>query len=264
MSQARFTEEAWKIRNARDERVRSQAQRVRTLLAERERLTTELRTIVLEGSASDLVKLLNDKVVSSVDALLILSERAYTKGLDLLLITEDNFDDALRSAEECDRKRVESGLNNWTFETPEGQETLPCLFGVPLSVKESIQMKGFASTAGSVAKYRTKEPADGLFIDVLRKSGLIPFVRSNVAQILMTYESTNLLYGTALNPWNKDRTPGGSSGGEGALIGSKCSLVGVGSDVGGSIRIPSEFNGVFGLKPSSHRLSFKGHMYKPP
>lgn len=111
---------------------------------------------MLEGSASSLVNLLNKRVVSSVDALLLLAERAYTIGLDLCLITEDNFDDALQMAEECDRKRHESGLENWTFNTPEGTETLPCLFGVPLSVKESILMKGFASTAGSVAKYKNK------------------------------------------------------------------------------------------------------------
>lgn len=263
MSAAQLKAEAWRVRNARDEKVRHQAQRVRNLLAERPHLNGDLKNQVLQGSAASLVELLNNRTVTSVDALLLLAERAYTIGLDLCLIAEDNFEEALRTAEECDQKRTESGLKNWTFETVEGEESLPCLFGVPLSVKESILMKGFASTAGSVVKYRVKEAEDGILIDALRKGGLIPFVRSNVAQVVMTYESTNEMFGRACNPWNKTRTTGGSSGGEGGLIGSRCSLVGVGSDVGGSIRIPSEFNGVYGLKPSSHRLQF-GHMYNQP
>jgi Asp-tRNA(Asn)/Glu-tRNA(Gln) amidotransferase A subunit family amidase len=78
--------------------------------------------------------------------------------------------------------------------------------------------------------------------------------------MVMIYESHNYMFGRACNPWDKHRTTGGSSGGEGGLIACRGSVVGVGCDIGGSIRIPSEFCGVYGLKPSSHRLSFKGHM----
>jgi fatty acid amide hydrolase len=88
---------------------------------------------------------------------------------------------------------------------------------------------------------------------------MIPFIKSNVAQIAMTYESVNGLWGRVLNPWDKSRTAGGSSGGEGALIASRCTPIGTGADIGGSLRIPAEFCGIYSLKPSSHRLSFSGH-----
>jgi fatty acid amide hydrolase len=68
----------------------------------------------------------------------------------------------------------------------------------------------------------------------------------------------NPLWGRALNPWDKKRTPGGSSGGEAALISARCSPIGIGSDIGGSLRIPAEFCGIYSLKPSSLRLSQKG------
>jgi fatty acid amide hydrolase len=84
---------------------------------------------------------------------------------------------------------------------------------------------------------------------------MIPFVQSNIPQFEMTAETNNHLWGRSLNPWNKSRAVGGSSGGEGGLLSSRCSLLGLGSDIGGSIRIPSDHCGVFGLKPSSRRIS---------
>jgi fatty acid amide hydrolase len=68
---------------------------------------------------------------------------------------------------------------------------------------------------------------------------MIPFVKSNIPQLAMIYDSNNFLWGRALNPWNKNKTVGGSSGGEGGLIAARCSCIGLGSDIGGSIRIPS-------------------------
>eukprot|EP01016_Furgasonia_blochmanni_P039553 TRINITY_DN4933_c0_g1_i2.p1 TRINITY_DN4933_c0_g1~~TRINITY_DN4933_c0_g1_i2.p1 ORF type:complete len:189 (+),score=19.26 TRINITY_DN4933_c0_g1_i2:600-1166(+) len=76
---------------------------------------------------------------------------------------------------------------------------------------------------------------------------------------LMAIESNNHIWGRALNPWNKERTSGGSSGGEGGLIASRCSPIGVGSDVGGSLRIPALYCGVYALKPSTKRMSVLGH-----
>lgn len=80
-----------------------------------------------------------------------------------------------------------------------------------------------------------------------------------MSQLGMIYESTNEIFGRAKNPWDKTRTVGGSSGGEGGLISVRGSPMGVGADTGGSIRIPSEFCGLCGLKPSSFRLPLKGH-----
>jgi fatty acid amide hydrolase len=113
------------------------------------------------------------------------------------------------------------------------------MYGIPISLKDTIYLKGMSSTAGTTIRHRIIESEDGLYASVLRKGGLIPFVKSNLAQLVMTYESTNHLFGRARNPGNQKRTTGGSSGGEGGLIASRCSVVGIGSDVGGSIRIPS-------------------------
>ena len=90
---------------------------------------------------------------------------------------------------------------------------------------------------------------------------MIPFVKTNVPQLGMTFESVNKIWGRAENPWDKNRTPGGSSGGEGGIVASRCSLIGLGSDLGGSIRIPSEYCGLFGLKPTSTRISNTYHAH---
>ncbi len=98
----------------------------------------------------------------------------------------------------------------------------------------------------------------------MRKAGAIFFVRSNLPQSLMIYESFNNIYGRAENPWDRTRTPGGSSGGEGGLIASRCSPLGIGTDVGGSVRVPSELCGIFGLKPSPNRVSSLGQVELTP
>jgi len=80
----------------------------------------------------------------------------------------------------------------------------------------------------------------------------------------MTYESTNFIYGRTKNAWDSKRSAGGSSGGEGALIASYCSPMGIGSDIAGSIRIPAIFNGIVALKPTAGRISFSGHTAYSP
>lgn len=93
---------------------------------------------------------------------------------------------------------------------------------------------------------------------------MIPFVRSNVPQLCMNYECNNLLWGKTENPWDRKRTPGGSSGGEGALVSSRCSPMGLGGDIGGSLRIPAEFCGVYTLKSTSQRITSGGHTFFSP
>lgn len=133
---------------------------------------------------------------------------------------------------------------------------------MPISIKDTFDMKGLPSSIGTVARYDWVQAEDGAVIQAIKKAGMIPFVKSNVPQLAMTFESENHVWGRALNPWNKDRSVGGSSGGEGALIAGRCSPLGLGSDLGGSIRIPAEFCGVFAFKPSSYRYSPKGHTYR--
>ena len=100
---------------------------------------------------------------------------------------------------------------------------------------------------------------DGVISRALKMNGAIPFVKSNIPQLLMIPESCNNVFGAWKNFHDYGRTPGGSSGGEGALISSECSPAGIGNDIGGSIRIPAAFSGIYGFKPSSSRTTYNGN-----
>uniref|UniRef100_A0A8C2TCN3 Fatty-acid amide hydrolase 1 n=1 Tax=Coturnix japonica TaxID=93934 RepID=A0A8C2TCN3_COTJA len=132
------------------------------------------------------------------------------------------------------------------------------LYGIPVSIKDHIGHKGHLSTCGLVKFLGTPEQEDSVLVKVLKRQGAIPFAKTNVPQSLFNYDCSNLIFGQTLNPLNHQKTPGGSSGGEGALIAGGGSLLGIGSDVGGSIRLPSSFCGLCGLKPTAQRLSLSG------
>ncbi|CCL99086.1 uncharacterized protein FIBRA_01100 [Fibroporia radiculosa] len=132
------------------------------------------------------------------------------------------------------------------------------LHGLPMSLKDQINLKGLETTIGYaswVGKYADK---DAVLAEILYECGAVPFVKTNIPQTLMWPETYNLIFGRTLNPANRLLTCGGSSGGEGALIHLKGSPLGVGSDIGGSIRIPAIFNGLYGLRPSYGRVPYEG------
>nr|XP_014342447.1 PREDICTED: fatty-acid amide hydrolase 1 [Latimeria chalumnae] len=118
--------------------------------------------------------------------------------------------------------------------------------------------KGHDSTAGLVQWLDQPAAEDSVIIQVFKKLGAIPFVKTNVPQSMMNYDCSNPTYGQTVNLLNPKKTPGGSSGGEGALIGGGGSVLGIGTDIGGSIRIPSSFCGICGLKPTGNRISVVG------
>ncbi|KAK5110257.1 hypothetical protein LTR62_006110 [Meristemomyces frigidus] len=132
------------------------------------------------------------------------------------------------------------------------------MHGLPISVKEHIGMKGLDLNAGFVSWVGTIAEDDALILKLLWNAGCVFYVRTTEPQALMHLETDNNIYGTTVNPYNRDLTSGGSSGGEGALLGLKGSCLGIGSDIGGSIRSPAANNGVFGLRPTSHRLPVSG------
>ena len=136
----------------------------------------------------------------------------------------------------------------------------PPLFGIPTSVKDNIEMEGTRSTIGLTIRADRFLKEDCGTIKAFKHTGLIPFIKTNVPQLAFNFDSANHLWGRTLNPWNVKKSAGGSSGGEGAAIASRVSPVGIGNDMGGSIRIPAAFNGVFGLLVSGDRLPFKGQM----
>ena len=142
-----------------------------------------------------------------------------------------------------------------------GEELGP-LHGVPISIKSCLEVEGFRWESGSRLRAGMVATKDAPLVMCLRRAGAIVLGVTNTPEFLMAWETDNLLYGRTNNPWDLDRTPGGSSGGEAAAIASGMSAGGVGSDGGGSIRVPSHFSGICGLKPTPGRIPSTGH-YPP-
>ncbi|XP_011987069.1 fatty-acid amide hydrolase 1 isoform X1 [Ovis aries] len=132
------------------------------------------------------------------------------------------------------------------------------LYGVPVSLKECFSYKGQDSTLGLSLNQGVPAEADCVVVQVLKLQGALPFVHTNVPQSMFSFDCSNPLFGPTMNPWNSSKSPGGSSGGEGALIAAGGSPLGLGTDIGGSIRFPSAFCGICGLKPTGNRLSKSG------
>src|SRR5437868_1953719 len=136
---------------------------------------------------------------------------------------------------------------------------LGALHGVPVSIKSSIEVAGFRCEAGTKLRQGTVASQDAPLVSRLRDAGAIILGTTNTPELLMAWETDNLLYGRTNNPWDLTRTPGGSSGGEAAAIASGMSAAGVGSEGGGSIRVPAHFSGICGLKPTPGRIPATGH-----
>ena len=136
---------------------------------------------------------------------------------------------------------------------------LGALHGVPVSIKESVDTAGAPTTCGMKAREGNTAEEDALVVQLALEQGAIILGKTNVPQTLLApFESTNALYGTTNNPWNLGRAPGGSSGGEGAALASGTSVLGVGTDIGGSIRSPAALCAVYGIKPTAGRWSNRG------
>lgn len=133
------------------------------------------------------------------------------------------------------------------------------LHGVPISIKNSIRVAGLHHEAGTRLRAGFIAREDAPLVRRLKNAGAIILGTTNTPELLMAWETDNTLYGRTNNPWDLDRTPGGSSGGEAAAIATGMSAGGVGSDGGGSIRVPAHFCGICGLKPTPGRIPSTGH-----
>lgn len=142
-------------------------------------------------------------------------------------------------------------------------ESLGPLHGVPMTIKESYVIAGTPSTWGVEAFKDNVADADGLAVSRFRAAGAHFIGKTNVPTDLADYQSYNPIYGTTGNPWNVERTPGGSSGGSGASLAAGFAALEAGSDIGGSIRNPAHFNGVFGHKPTYGIIPMTGHELIP-
>jgi Asp-tRNA(Asn)/Glu-tRNA(Gln) amidotransferase A subunit family amidase len=133
------------------------------------------------------------------------------------------------------------------------------LHGVPISIKGSIAVEAMLWETGSRLRQGVRAKKDAVLVARLRRAGAIVLGVTNTAEMLMAWETDNVLHGRTSNPWDLSRTAGGSSGGEAAAIAAGMAAGGVGSDGGGSIRVPAHFSGICGLKPTPGRIPATGH-----
>ncbi|KAH9461811.1 hypothetical protein Pst134EB_005733 [Puccinia striiformis f. sp. tritici] len=157
-------------------------------------------------------------------------------------LTEIMFEEALERADQMDKEFAATG------------QLKGRLHGIPVSLKDQVNVKGFDSTIGFTKFVNQPAGENAPVVDRLIEEGAIPFTKTNVPQSLFSFECSNPVFGHTHNPHKRDFTCGGSSGGEAALLASDGSCLGIGSDIGGSLRIPAHYSGCYSLKPCSGRI----------
>ncbi|XP_017856359.1 PREDICTED: fatty-acid amide hydrolase 2-A [Drosophila arizonae] len=191
--------------------------------------------------------------ITAVDLVDAYIDRIKLVNSRLNAVVSERFAQALRDAANVDERIAAAGEN-----VAQLFEKQP-LLGLPVTVKESCALANMSFTVGSLARSEQKATADGVVVARIRAAGAIPLLVSATPEYCYSTDTDTLLNGRCVNPFDFERTPGGSSGGEGALIGAGASLFGIGSDIGGSIRIPSFFCGIFGHKPTGGVVTPAGH-----
>jgi fatty acid amide hydrolase 2 len=197
-------------------------------------------TSVLERSALELARAIRAGELSSREVVEQHAWRLHRFQPRTNALARDRFAAALAEADAADERIAAAAPG----------EELPPFLGVPCTIKESIALAGMPNCAGLVSRRETVAEETAPSAQRLLDAGFVPLGVTNTSELTMWIESQNRVYGRTRNAYDPHRTAGGSSGGEGAAVGSGGSPVGLGSDIGGSIRLPAFFNGVFGHKPS--------------
>jgi fatty acid amide hydrolase 2 len=206
-----------------------------------------------ERSALDLSQAIRSGETTSREVVEVHIERLRRAQPRTNAVVADRFEAALAEADAADRRVAEAG----------DRDELPPLLGVPCTVKESIAVKGMPNSAGLLSRRDHRATESAPTAARLFDAGAIPLAVTNVSELTMWIEAQNFVYGRTSSAYDPRRTSGGSSGGEGAAVGSGGSPIGLGTDAGGSIRIPAFFNGVFGHKCSSWLVPLTGHFPHP-
>lgn len=196
-------------------------------------------------SAVQLAQALTRREVSSVEAVQAYIDRSREVDTQVRAFVLRRDAQALEEARKADEARKNG-------------ECLGPLHGMPLTIKENVDVAGTDSTMGLQRLRNQPAGQDAVLVRTLRKAGAIVLGKTNVPQLLLAQESENALWGITHNPWHLGRSPGGSSGGEAAALATGQTPLGIGTDIGGSIRIPAHFCGVAGLKPTVDRWSNRG------
>jgi Asp-tRNA(Asn)/Glu-tRNA(Gln) amidotransferase A subunit family amidase len=204
---------------------------------------------LLHQPATEIIRAVASGDVSAAEIV-----RAHLEQIERLAPELNAFVDVRREAAVADARAQDEAAARGARRGPLG--------GLPVTVKSAIEVAGLRCETGSPSRKDVVAAGDAVVVARLRAAGAIVLGTTNVAEMLMGYESDNPLHGRTSNPWGLDRTPGGSSGGESAAIAAGCSAGGIGSDGGGSIRVPAHFTGICGLKPTPGRIPATGH--QPP
>ncbi|KAH6989067.1 amidase signature domain-containing protein [Ilyonectria sp. MPI-CAGE-AT-0026] len=216
------------------------------LLSENELSITEKFT------ATALLEKLAAQELSSEEVVEAFCKRAGLAQQLTSCLTEIFFEEGLERARYLDKQLKETGK-------PVGP-----LHGLPISLKDSYTVAGKHATVGYIEFLRRPVPtANAPLVKMLLDAGAVLYCKTNLPQTMMTADSENNIFGRTLNPHNTKLTAGGSTGGEGALLAFRGSVLGVGSDIAGSIRIPSVCCGIYGFKPTADRIPFSGQAEYP-
>ncbi|XP_022908984.1 fatty-acid amide hydrolase 2-like [Onthophagus taurus] len=208
---------------------------------------------IFEISAKNLAKMIRKKEINSEEVVRRYINRINKVNPILNAVVQDRFVEAIHEA--C---TVDEWLRQTSLSIDEIERGYP-LLGVPITIKESCKVKGMSFCVGTNVRKGMIADEDGEVVKRIKSSGAIPLLVSNTPEICFGIESDNFVTGRCNNPYNTNYTCGGSSGGEGALLGSACSVIGIGSDLAGSIRVPSLFNGIFGHKPTANLVPNRDH-----
>lgn len=198
------------------------------------------------ASATEMLAALRAGRVSSVELLEMHLHQIEKYNPTLNAIVYPNFDQARRTAQAADAARAR-GENE-------------ALLGLPLTIKDCLYVEGLPSTMGVTEFAQFRPPADGVLAGRVRAAGAVIMGKTNIPPYAGDWQANNPVYGRSNNPWDLERTPGGSTGGGAAALAAGMTALEFGSDIGGSIRVPAAFCGVFGHRPSESALARSGHL----
>lgn len=201
---------------------------------------------ILDYDATELAERIKSGEYSSLEVTTTYIEHLQRANKSVNCVTVDRYDIARQEAIDADLKL-------------KSNEQVGRLHGVPVSIKDCFHVAGMATTAGLSHRLQNIEPEDAEAVALLKAEGAIIIGKTNTPALCFCQETDNKLHGRTNNPWDLTRSVGGSSGGEGALIALGGAAVGLGADIGGSIRFPSHSNGVIGFKSGNKQVSAVGN-----
>ncbi len=201
---------------------------------------------LLESTLETIAAAIRSKQVKSVEVVRAFLDRVEKVNPQLNALVYSTADQAMKYAEKADL-----ALQN--------KDEVGRLHGVPITIKDSLDTKDAITTWGTTGRREFRPGRDATCVARLRDQGAIIMGKTNTPEFTLSFQTSNLIYGTTNNPFDTERTPGGSSGGAAALIAAGASPLDIGTDTGGSIRLPSHFCGITGIKPTTGRVPCTGN-----